>query len=314
MMIYGQGAMRCHPYVLKEMYAANEADEEQSLRQFDSAVFGHIGFAISNFFRSVWFSITGARLAGSPYSDETAPYYRSMQRFSTNLAVLSDVSMAVLGGELKRRERISARLGDLLSYLYLASTVLKRFDDEGRQKDDLPLVHWAMQDCMFKLEVALEELLNNFPSKLLGKSLKLLVMPFGKSYKRPSDSLDHDIASILQSPCEARKRLGAGQYMSRTDKSLMGDLEQTLENVIASEPLYDKVCAAAKDNMPFTQLDKVADIGLELGVISEMEASLLRETEAGRLRTINVDDFDPAALVQSVTSAKPRAKRKAKAA
>jgi acyl-CoA dehydrogenase len=314
MMIYGQGAMRCHPYVLKELYAANEADNEESLKQFDSAVFGHIGFAISNFFRSIWFSVTGARLADTPFKDETARYYRSMQRFSTNLALLSDVSMAVLGGELKRRERISARLGDLLSYLYLASTVLKRFDDEGRQKDDLPFVHWAMQDCLFKLEVALEELLNNFPSKLLGKSLKVLVMPFGKSYQRPSDSLDHKIASILQTPCEARKRLGAGQYMSRTDNSLMGDLEQTLENVIASEPLYDKICNAANDKMPFTQLDKLAAIGLELGVISEMEASLLRETEAGRLRTINVDDFDPAALIQRVPAEKPKAKRKPKAA
>ncbi|MFT5313497.1 MAG: acyl-CoA dehydrogenase, partial [Paraglaciecola sp.] len=275
---------------------------------------GHIGFAISNFFRSIWFSITGARLAGSPFNDETAGYYRTMQRFSTNLALLSDVSMAMLGGELKRRERISARLGDLLSYLYLASTVLKRFDDEGRQRDDLPFVHWAMQDSLFKLEVALEELLDNFPSKLLGKSLKLLLMPFGKCYKRPSDSLDHQIASILQTPCAARKRLGAGQYMSRTDKSLMGDLEQTLENVIASEPLYDKVCAAAKDNMPFTQLDKVADRGLALGVISEQEASLLRETEAGRLRSINVDDFDPSELVHRPVTEKPKLKRKAKGA
>ncbi|MFT5675929.1 MAG: acyl-CoA dehydrogenase [Paraglaciecola sp.] len=312
MMIYGQGAMRCHPYVLKELYAANETDEKLSLEQFDSAVFGHIGFAISNMFRSAWFSLTGARLAGAPFSDETSQYYRSMQRFSTNLAFLSDVSMAVLGGELKRRERVSARLGDVLSYLYLASTVLKRFDDEGRQEEDLPFMHWAMQDSLYKLEIALEELLNNFPSTLLGKVLKAVIMPFGKSYTRPSDKLDHKIATILQTPCTARTRLGQGQYFGRDDKGLLGDLEQTLENVIASEPIFDKICKAAKIRMPFTQLDEIAAKGIELGVITDEEANLLRETELGRLRTINVDDFDPAELTQSVAPEKP--KRRAKSA
>jgi acyl-CoA dehydrogenase len=311
MMIYGQGAMRCHPYVLSELLAANNPDDDESLEQFDTAVFGHIGFAISNLFRSFWFSITGARFTQAPFSDETAGYYRSMQRYSSNLAFLSDVAMGVLGGELKRRERVSARLGDVLSHLYLTSCVLKRFDDEGRKADDLPLMHWAMQDSLHKLEVAMEELLNNFPSPLLGKTLKLVIMPFGKKYKRPSDKLEHKIAKILQTPSEARSRLGKGQYLSRDKGSLMGDLEQTLENVLAVEPIYNKVCKAAGEYMPFTQLEKVADKGLELDIITEDEASLLRETEQGRLRTINVDDFDPSELVQSVEIPKP--KRKARA-
>jgi acyl-CoA dehydrogenase len=314
MMIYGQGAMRCHPYVLTELFAANNPDDDESLEQFDQAVFGHIGFAISNLFRSLWFSLTGARFTQAPFADETAGYYRSMQRYSSNMAFLSDVAMAVLGGELKRRERISARLGDVLSYLYLTSCVLKRFDDEGRKADDLPLMHWAMQDSLHKLEVALEELLDNFPSMIMGKALKLIIMPFGKTYKRPSDQLDHDIARLLQTPSEARSRLGAGQYVSRVPGSLMGDLEQTLENVLAAESIYNKVCKAAKQYLPFTELDKVADRGLELGVITEEQAELLRETEKGRLRTINVDDFDPSELVQSVQNEqKEKPKRKPRA-
>lgn len=308
MMIYGQGAMRCHPYVLDELLAANNQDDDEALEQFDRAVFGHIGFAFSNFFRSIWFSLSGAHLASAPFKDDTARYYRTMQRYSTNLAFLSDVSMAVLGGELKRRERLSARLGDVLSYLYLASCVLKRFDDEGRQATDLPLVHWAMQDSLYKLEVALEELLNNFPSKILGKALKLIIMPFGKSYKRPSDKLEHKIAGILQTPCEARDRLGKGQFLSREPGCLLGDLEQTLENVLAAEPIYNTVCKAAGQYLPFTELNLVAEKGLELGVISEEQAELLRETEKGRLRTINVDDFDPAELIQSVEKPKPKRK------
>jgi acyl-CoA dehydrogenase len=188
---------------------------------------------------------------------------------------------------------------------------LKRFDDEGRKADDLPLMHWAMQDSLHKLEIALEELLDNFPSKIMGKTLKLIIMPFGKKYKRPSDNLDHNIAAILQTPSEARSRLGAGQYLSREEGNLMGDLEQTLENVIAAEPIYNKVCKAAKQYLPFTELDKVATKGLEFGVITEEQATLLRETEKGRLRAINVDDFDPSELVQSVQ--KDKSKRKPRA-
>lgn len=311
MMIYGQGAIRCHPFVLKEMYAAGNEDKEQGLQDFDEAVFGHIGFAMSNFFRSLWFSATGARMAEAPFSDETARYYRAMKRFSSNMALLSDVCMAVLGGELKRKERLSARLGDILSFLYLGSAVLKRFDDQGRLKDDLPLMHWAMQDSLHQLEIAIEELLENFPSKALGKILKLVVMPFGKQFSAPSDSLDHQIANILQSPCEARSRLGEGQYLRREEGNPMGELEQILEDILNSEPLYDKVCKAANHRYPFTQLDQVADKGLELDVLNEQEANLLRRAEKGRLDTINVDDFSPEELILDKSSAKPKRKPRA---
>jgi acyl-CoA dehydrogenase len=317
MMIYGQGAMRCHPYVLSELFAANNPNDEESLQQFDKALFGHVGFACSNFFRSLWFGLSGARLAGSPFLDETAQYYRAMQQYSANMAFLSDIAMAVLGGELKRRERISARLGDILSYLYLGSCVLKRFDDEGRRAEDLPLMHWAMQDSMHKLEVAMEELLKNFPGKGIGFALRLVIMPFGKRFSAPSDQLDHQVASILQTPSEARTRLGMGQFVSREPGMLMGDLEQTLENIIACEPLHHRVCKAAKEKLPFTNLDQIADRGLALKVLSEDEAKLMKETELGRLRTINVDDFDPSELAQaqSVVEEKPKRKpRSSKAA
>jgi acyl-CoA dehydrogenase len=161
--------------------------------------------------------------------------------------------------------------------------------------------------------VALEELFDNFPSKVLGKTLKLIIMPFGKKYKRPSDELEHQVARLLQTPCDARSRLGAGQYLSR-EQGLMGDLEQTLENVLAAEPIYNKVCKAANEYLPFTELDKVADKGLELEVITEEQATLLRETEKGRLRTINVDDFKHSELVQTADKEKPKRKPRAKKA
>ncbi|GGO73182.1 acyl-CoA dehydrogenase FadE [Bowmanella pacifica] len=314
MMIFGQGAMRCHPYVLKELYAAANEDPIQALDEFDDALFGHIGFTISNKVRSFWFALTGARLASAPFKDETKGYYQSIERYATNLAFLSDVAMGVLGGELKRRERLSARLGDVLSYLYLATAVLKRYDDEGRQKADLPLVHWALQDSLFRTEVAIEELLQNFPSKLLGKALKLIVMPFGKRYAKPSDKLDHQIAQILQTPCDSRDRLGKGQYLSREESNPFGMLEQALDDILASEPLYDKVCKAANERLPFMQLDKVAERGLALGVLTEQEAELLKRAETERLRTINVDDFDSAELMADKSLLEDSKKKSSKAA
>lgn len=314
MMIYGQGAIRCHPFVLKEMYAAADEDTEQGLRDFDQALFGHIGFAMSNFFRSLWFSVSGARLADAPFSDETARYYRAMKRYSTNMALLSDVAMAVLGGELKRRERLSARLGDILSYLYLGSAVLKRFDDQGRVSDDLPLMHWAMQDTLYKLEVAMSDLLDNFPSKALGFSLRMVIMPFGKQFTPPSDVLDHEIATMLQTPCEARERLGEGQYTRRDAGNPAGELEQILDDILQSEPLYERVCEAANERFPFTQLNMIADKGLELEVLNEEEAALLRRAENGRLDVINVDDFAPEELaIQTPASEPAKPKRKPRA-
>lgn len=311
MMIYGQGAMRCHPYVLRELQAASLQDRQQSVDAFDDALFGHIGFAISNVFRSLWFSLTGARFTQAPFIDDTARYYRSMERYSTNMAMLSDICMAMFGGELKRKERMSARLGDLLSYLYIASCTLKRFNDEGRQAADLPLLHWAVQDNLFKLETSMQELLDNMPG-LSGLLLKLFICPFGKSYKRPADKLDHQIAGILQTPGESLNRLCQGQYLTREPGNLLGEMNQTLDDVIASEPLVKKVAKALGKRLRFNQLDKIAEMGLEAGVLNQQEAELLKRTEIGRFKAISVDDFDADELMADKSLAKPkRSTRKA---
>ena len=312
MMIYGQGAMRCHPFVLKEIQAAAIKDKEQALQEFDDALFGHIGFAISNTVRSKWLGFSAAKFISTPYKDETRPYYQSLTAFSANLAMLSDIAMALLGGELKRKERISARLGDILSHLYLGSATLKRFDDEGRLKEDLPLLHWAMQDTLHKTETAIIDLMDNFPNKAVGRVLKFMIMPWGRRHKKPSDVLEHKIALMLQSPGSARSRLGHGQYLTPTANNPIGKMEQTLQDILDAEPIFDRICQAANEKLPFTQLDKVAEKGIELAVINEQEAALLQRAEAGRLEVINVDDFEPEALRAGLT--KPRTNAKAKAA
>ena len=299
LIIYGQGAIRCHPYVLAELEAANESNTDQALNDFDHALFGHIGFSISNISRSLWCSFTSARFLSAPFNDETKRYYQILTRFSSNLAMLSDIAMLTLGADLKRKERISARLGDVLSHLYLASACLKRFNDEGRQTDDLPLLKWAVEDSLYNIQQAIDALLTNFPNRWLAYTLRVIIFPFGTWLTKPSDNLDHQVAKLLQTPGEARNRLGKWQYLVRDGKNVFGLLEQTLDDIIACEPIFAKVCIALDKKLPFYDLDNAAKLGLAANAITEKEAQLLIKAEQGRKAVISVDDFESSELVAS---------------
>ncbi len=297
MIIYGQGAIRCHPFVLAELQAAQLDDERAAVTAFDRALFGHIGFSISNFFRTFWLSLTNSAFSAAPVSDETARYYKQMNRFSAALALMSDIAMATMGGDLKRRERISARLGDILSMLYITSAILKRYNDDGRPAQDLPLVQWGCEDNLARAQTALDELFDNFPARVVGVVMKRVVFPWGRTLRRPSDVTDHQVSRIMQTPCEARTRLGNHLYLTQEPNNLLGQLEKAFADILAAEPLFDKVMHAANKRLPFYRLNEVADLGLSLGVLTQAEADKLRVAEEGRLKTINVDDFDPADLM-----------------
>ncbi|EOV8973457.1 acyl-CoA dehydrogenase FadE [Cronobacter turicensis] len=292
MMIFGQGAIRCHPYVLEEMAAAQNND----VNAFDKLLFRHIGHVGSNMVRSFWLGLTNGLTSRSPTRDATRRYYQHINRLSASLALLSDMSMAVLGGSLKRRERISARLGDVLSQLYLASAVLKRYDDEGRQEADLPLVHWGVQDALHQAEQAISDLLRNFPNGAVAGLLSLAIFPAGRRYDVPSDKLDHKLAKILQTPSATRSRIGRGQYLTPSEHNPVGLLEQALLEVMAADPIHQRICKEMGKNLPFTRLDELAKRALKEGRINEDEAAILIRAEESRLRSINVDDFEPDAL------------------
>ncbi|EOC0478896.1 acyl-CoA dehydrogenase FadE [Cronobacter turicensis] len=292
MMIFGQGAIRCHPYVLEEMAAAQNND----VNAFDKLLFRHIGHVGSNMVRSFWLGLTNGLTSRSPTRDATRRYYQHINRLSASLALLSDMSMAVLGGSLKRRERISARLGDVLSQLYLASAVLKRYDDEGRQEADLPLVHWGVQDALHQAEQAISDLLRNFPNGAVAGLLSLAIFPAGRRYDAPSDKLDHKLAKILQTPSATRSRIGRGQYLTPSEHNPVGLLEQALLEVMAADPIHQRICKEMGKNLPFTRLDELAKRALKEGRINEDDAAILIRAEESRLRSINVDDFEPDAL------------------
>lgn len=293
LMIFGQGAILCHPWVLKEMKAAGNADREQGLRDFDEALFGHIGFAISNAVRSLWFGLTGAKFGAAPGDAYTRRFYRRLNRYSAVLALMADTSMLLLGGKLKFKESLSGRLGDVLSQLYIASALLKRYEDQGRPQADHPLLAWSFHDAMHKIEVALSGALRNFPVRPVGWLLWALVFPLGRRAEAPGDRLSHRAASLLMTPNEARDRLAAGVFTTPTANNPAGRINSYLAKVVAAEPLERKFLKAAKHSR-VQSLDFAAQLeeGVREGWISAEERRQLEELREMTVDTISVDDFD----------------------
>ncbi len=293
LLIFGQGAILCHPWVLKEMRAAQNPDAAAGLEEFDRNLFGHIGFAISNALRSFWFGLTAARIGKAPGDDYTRRFFRKLDRYSANLALIADVSMLLLGGKLKFKESLSGRLGDVLSQLYIASAMLKRHQDEGNPVGDQPLLAWAFHDGVHKIELALSGALRNFPIRPVGWLLWVLVFPWGRRAQPPSDRLGHRAASLLMTPCDARERLAEGVFLTPTANNPAGRIDSYLPKMILAEPVERKFLKALK-NSDIEALDFVSqlDEGVKEGWITVDERRQLEELRVMTLDAISVDDFD----------------------
>jgi acyl-CoA dehydrogenase len=292
MIIFGQGAIRGHPYVLKEMQATHEADDEKALREFDAAFFGHMAFAISNLVRAAWVGLTGSLLVFTPGDKHTRRYYRQLTRLSSAFAWASDVSMFVLGSALKRRERLSARLGDILSQLYLASTVLKRFHDDGAPEEDASLMHWAMQDALNRAQEAFYGLFENMPNRLVACLLRVSIFPWGRVFHAPADTLGSKVVGLLMTPGAARDRLTQGMCIPIDPDDPVTALDAALLAVIAAEPVEAKMRAAKHAGTIGGEFsDQLAQDAVAKGVINAQEAELLARAKALRRKAIMVDDF-----------------------
>jgi acyl-CoA dehydrogenase len=293
LLIFGQGAILCHPWVLKEMKAAQNPDAKAGLEQFDRNLFGHIGFAISNAVRSLWFGLTAARIGAAPGDRYTRRFFRKMDRYSANLALIADVSMLMLGGKLKFKESLSGRLGDVLSNLYITSAMLKRYQDENSPVSDQPLLAWAFHDSVHKIELALSSALRNFPIRPVGWLLWMLVFPWGRRAQAPSDRLGHRAAALLMAPNEARDRLGYGVFLTPSENNPAGRINSNLAKAILAEPVERKFVKALK-NSDIEALDFVSqlDEGVKEGWISADERRQLEELREITLDAITVDDFD----------------------
>ncbi len=301
LMIFGQGAIRCHPYVLKEMQALAITDRGEQLRTFDRLLFGHLGFGISNAVRSFVLGLTGSRLGESAGDAYTRRYYRKLDRYSAALALCADVFMGVLGGKLKFKEKLSARLGDVLSYLYIASAMLKRYEDTGRPEADRPLLAWAFHECVWQMQSALDGAIRNFPVRPVAWLLHLLVFPFGRREVPPSDRLGRRVAALITAPSEARDRLLEWVYLSPTANNTVGRMNALLPDVIQAEPVERKFVKAQKSGQ-FKAYDYVGQLveARQAGVISPAEFELLKRVRENVFEFISVDDFDPAELRAAV--------------
>jgi acyl-CoA dehydrogenase len=298
LIIFGQGAIRCHPFVLKEMEAARDADRARGVDNFDKALFGHIGFAISNAVRSFVMALTFARFESAPGEGVVKRYYQHIERFSASFAFATDIAMLSLGGYLKKKESLSARLGDVLSYLYLASMVLKQHHDAGAPREDLPVVEWACRSLLYKAQEELHGFLRNFPNRLLAKLMRTLIFPRGRTYFAPPDKLGAQLAELAMTPSATRERLCRHAFLANIPGNPLSELHEALQLSLVAEPIERRLRVDGIKTGRITSLNVAGQVaeGRALGLLTAEEADMLVDYDRRIMNLIHVDDFAPQEL------------------
>ena len=301
MIIFGQGVIRCHPYVLAEIEAARIEDKAEALKAFDKAITQHIAFGISNIVRSLFLGLTAGYLVITPKS-KLKRYYQQTTRFSSALALIADVAMLRYGGNLKRKESISARLGDILSYLYIISAALKQFHRLGEPQDDLPVLNFACQYCLYQIAERFKALIRHFTPRPLGMLLNFLIFPLGNHYLLPADDLHSDIANLLMQPGLTRDNLAQGAYLGQAN-NLLTDVQDALIKSIAAESI-EKIIREAEHKQEifgYTQV-QLAQAALAKKLISLEQFDIIMQADEARKKLINVDDFVTEDLIHAKTA------------
>jgi acyl-CoA dehydrogenase len=295
---FGQGALRSHPYLLREIAAAQNPDPESGLHAFDSAFGEHAAFSVANACGAFFHNLTGAMFAPAPEkSFDTANWYRQLARCSRSFAFVADLTVAVLGGSLKTRQKISGRLADALAELYIMACVLKRYEDDGRLSSDRTFVDLAMENGLHRFQEAMRGVVDNFPAVWARWAMRVIVFPLGSPYRPARDALGRRAAKLALEVPEIRDRLTRYIYVSRDPDDPTGVLEVALKKAIAAEEAEKKLERAVRDGAirRYHGIDWIGE-AIDKGLVSESEGQQLRELEALTARVIAVDHFDPAAL------------------
>ena len=311
LIIFGQGAMRCHPYVRREIDAVNHSDERQGFKLFDKAICEHMGYTISQVARSLFYGLGGWRLIRTPSRSFLKPYYQKMTRFSCHLSMMSDFAMLSLGSDLKRKERLSARLGDVMSQLYLASAIIKFYEDQGARAEDEPFVHWGLQECLHRAQQAFDSLLSNFPSRGFAGLMRLLSFPFGRAVKcRPSDDLDHILAENMLHQNNMRDRMSQFAFVDTDPATATGRIEQTFKKVLAAAEIEKKLQQAIRQNRIAADVDfsLQVDAAASSGVLTSEEAKILLDAQAAMEDAVRVDEFTEEQLKGTLSSCQTETK------
>ena len=293
LMIFGQGATRCHPFVLKEMAAAADPETERGAKAFDRWLFQHIGHTAGNMGRALGLALTGSRWVKVPSQGATTREFQHLSRLCAGLAVTADMAMLTLGGALKRKELISARLGDALAYLYMASAALKRFADEGEQVVDRPYLDYALAHCYWRAANAMKEALINFPNGFIGSILRGIIFPLGQNYAPPKDAIALEIAQLMMIPGEQRDRMTHLCFVGKDKDDAIAimdnafvalyevkDIEKRLQQAIVAKKVDSKL-----------PLEEKLNAAEKVGVMSANERRMVLRAEQLRYRAIQVDHF-----------------------
>ena len=308
LMIFGQGAIRSHPYVLDEMELAHTEDNQETLKGFDKTLSAHIGYGASNFTRSLVLGL-GFPGAGINENKNCDPYFKDINRLSGVFALAADASMLSLGAKLKFKENLSARLGDLLSTLFLASMVLKHHKDTGYNEEEWPIVQWSLDHLLHEYQISFDELMANFPNRAVAFMVKTAAFPIGGRFKAPSDNLEKAVVNVISTNNASRDRLTDGLYMELVELNPLAKANRIFLDSLELEPLQKKLKAAIKEGiLPKTSGQDLLDAAIEKDVITNQEAELLSEHHAEVMGIVNVDDFDESELIRVVYK-KPRAKK-----
>jgi acyl-CoA dehydrogenase len=294
LIIFGQGAMRCHPYVLRELQAAQDEDIERGLTEFDDALFSHVGYAVSNAARAFFLALTHAKFSKVPLNTPTRRYYQNVNRYSAAFALATDFAMLTLGGNLKVKELLSARLGDVLSCMYLASAVLKHFENQGRRAADIPLVEWSVRTLMYHAQEQLHSFLRNFPNRPVAFLLRCIIFPRGRTYSSPSDEIGKKIVSLITETGEARERLSEQAYKALAPNNPLGLLQEALELSEQFLPMEKKLRQARKEGLIQSEyFGHQIDEAEKAEIVSRKEAAELRDYHEKVFSLLSVDDFSP---------------------
>ena len=292
LMVFGQGAIRCHPYALKEMQALQTGN----VKAFDAAFWPHIGHVVRNAFRGIGLSLSRGYLAGSPVSGPAARYWRKMAWTSATFAFLADLAMGTLGGDLKRKEKLTGRFADIFSWMYLGTAVLKRFEAEGQRAEDRAFLDWSMQYAFAQIQDAFDGLFANLQvpgATWLFRGPLAAWSRLNRISELPSDRIGHKVAAALQVPGEQRERLTPIVFKSADPTHALGRFDATMELCYQAEGVVSKVKAAIKRReLPRQHPATLIPAALEAGVITPDEAQLLQRAEEARNDAIQVDSFD----------------------
>lgn len=299
MMIFGQGAVRCHPFIASEMHALQE-NSETSMKEFEHLLMAHISHIFGNSAHSLWLGISNARWNKAPGNKHTRRYYQQIARFSAGFALLADYALLMLGGSLKRKERICGLFADALSNLYLCSTVLKHYQDKNDPEDELPLLHWACQQTLFCCQQALLALLTKLPFRPACWKLSFLLFPTGRACRPPGDLLIHQTAQLLLENSECRDRLTDGIYINKNPSDTTGRIEYAFDLILTAAPIEAKIRLAQKQKiLAKGKPSHCLEAAKAQGIISKAEALLMAQAELARSEAIRVDYFSSEDLCDS---------------